>query len=572
MAVKSNSAAPEKKLHGFKSLVTLVVLSVILSMFVIALIAEIVNVVEFRSNYKDTIKHDLLSMVNVGGALMDAREGQITADPSILAELIGNIKLEDMSSSYAYAVNKDGIMLYHPTPEKIGEPVENAAVKGLVAELAKGAVPEPDIIEYEFKGKIKYAAYYVQPISNNILIITLDESDVYKPINKTTLKVVILIIIAFIVVSIVMAILAKIILRPIGILTEILQDSANLDLRHNDKSQQVIYRRDEIGVIGRDIASLRRVLRTVVGEIGGSEKNLAAIIDQLQDTTVKLNDNSSDNSATSQELAAGMQQAAEATETINSNVTTMVENADQINELSEQGATHAVEIRNKAEGIRRDVQSSISNAREIFEDVKRQSDDAIEQSKAVDKINELTETIRSIAGQTNLLALNASIEAARAGEAGRGFAVVAEEIGHLATQSSDTVSGINDIVAEVHTSVDNMSKCLTRTLDFIDNNAMEDYAKFDEIAEGYASDAGDFEENMTAIHDAVAALSGSIGGVSNSISGMNTTIGESARGVTDVANKTTDLVALTADTEQIVGQTQKCSEDMRAIVSRFRVD
>ncbi|MCR5410055.1 MAG: methyl-accepting chemotaxis protein [Lachnospiraceae bacterium] len=572
MAVKSNSAAPEKKLHGFKSLVTLVVLGVILSMFVIALIAEIVNVVEFRSNYKDTIKHDLLSMVNVGGALMDAREGQITADPSILAELIGNIKLEDMSSSYAYAVNKDGIMLYHPTPEKIGEPVENAAVKGLVAELAKGSVPKPDIIEYEFKGKIKYAAYYVQPISNNILIITLDESDVYKPINKTTLKVVIFIIIAFIVVSIVMAILAKIILRPIGILTEILQDSANLDLRHNDKSQQVIYRRDEIGVIGRDIASLRRVLRTVVGEIGGSEKNLAAIIDQLQDTTVKLNDNSSDNSATSQELAAGMQQAAEATETINSNVTTMVENADQINELSEQGATHAVEIRNKAEGIRRDVQSSISNAREIFEDVKRQSDDAIEQSKAVDKINELTETIRSIAGQTNLLALNASIEAARAGEAGRGFAVVAEEIGHLATQSSDTVSGINDIVAEVHTSVDNMSKCLTRTLDFIDNNAMEDYAKFDEIAEGYASDAGDFEENMTAIHDAVAALSGSIGGVSNSISGMNTTIGESARGVTDVANKTTDLVALTADTEQIVGQTQKCSEDMRAIVSRFRVD
>ncbi len=572
MAVKSNSAAPEKKLHGFKSLVTLVVLGVILSMFVIALIAEIVNVVEFRSNYKDTIKHDLLSMVNVGGALMDAREGQITADPSILAELIGDIKLEDMSSSYAYAVNKDGIMLYHPTPEKIGEPVENAAVKGLVAELAKGAVPEPDIIEYEFKGKIKYAAYYVQPISNNILIITLDESDVYKPINKTIWKVVIFIIIAFIVVSIVMAILAKIILRPIGILTEILQDSANLDLRHNEKSQQVIYRRDEIGVIGRDIASLRRVLRTVVGEIGGSEKNLAAIIDQLQDTTVKLNDNSSDNSATSQELAAGMQQAAEATETINSNVTTMVENADQINELSEQGATHAVEIRNKAEGIRRDVQSSISNAREIFDDVKRQSDDAIEQSKAVDKINELTETIRSIAGQTNLLALNASIEAARAGEAGRGFAVVAEEIGHLATQSSDTVSGINDIVAEVHTSVDNMSKCLTRTLDFIDNNAMEDYAKFDEIAEGYASDAGDFEENMTAIHDAVAALSGSIGGVSNSISGMNTTIGESARGVTDVANKTTDLVALTADTEQIVGQTQKCSEDMRAIVSRFRVD
>ena len=204
--------------------------------------------------------------------------------------------------------------------------------------------------------------------------------------------------------------------------------------------------------------------------------------------------------------------------------------------------------------------------------MKRQSDEAIEQSRAVDKINELTETIRSIAGQTNLLALNASIEAARAGEAGRGFAVVAEEIGHLATQSSDTVSGINDIVAEVHNSVDNMSSCLTRTLDFIDNNAMADYAKFDEMAEGYAADAGDFEQNMTSIHEAVAALSGSINDVSDSISGINSTIGESAKGVTDVANKTTDIVSLTADTEQIVDQTEQCSKDMRAIVSRFMLE
>ena len=430
---------------------------------------------------------------------------------------------------------------------------------------------EPGVIEYEYKGEMKYAAYYVQT-TRTMLIITVDEDDIYAPINKTTIKAVIIIIIAFIILAVIMAVLAKYMLRPIGVLTEILEDSAKLDLRHNDKSRKVVNRRDEIGIIGRDIGQLRKVLRNVVGEIGGSEENLSNIIEQLKSTTIKLNDNSADNSATSQELAAGMQEAADTTDTINANVATMVENANQINELSEQGAQHAVEIKNKAEGIRRDVQDSISNAKTIFEDVKRQSDDAIEQSKAVDKINELTATIRSIAGQTNLLALNASIEAARAGEAGRGFAVVAEEIGHLATQSSDTVSGINDIVAEVHNSVDNMSDCLTRTLDFIDNNAMADYAKFDEMAEGYAEDASDFEVNMTSIHESVAALSNSIGDVSDSISGMNSTIGESAKGVTDVANKTTDIVALTADTEQIVDQTEQCSKDMKAIVKRFLLE
>lgn len=560
------------QLKGFKSISSLVMLAVIISMLVIGILSEVINNIEFRNNYKETVKNDLLTMVEIGGALMDARELQIQADPSILSELIADIKLESCSTSYAYAVDKTGIMLYHPKPEKIGEPVENAAVKGLLSQMASGTIPEPGVIEYEYKGAMKYAAYYIQPISNNILIITVDEDDIFAPINATSIKSTIFIIIAFVIVAVIMTIVSKIMLKPMGILTEILQDSARLDLRHNEKSEIVKYRRDEIGSIARDIASLRQVIRTVVGEIDGSEVRLDEIINQLKDTTVKLNDNSADNSATSQELAAGMQEAADTTDTINDNVSVMVQNAEQINDLSEQGAAHAVEIKSKAEAIKEDVQHSIDNARTVFDDVKRQSDEAIEQSKAVEKINELTEQIRSIASQTNLLALNASIEAARAGEAGRGFAVVAEEIGNLANQSSDTVSGINDIVAEVNHSVTNMSECLTRALDYIDNNAMADYAKFDEIAEGYSADANSFEENMTSIHQAVAELSSSINDVSDSISGMNSTINESAKGVTDVANKTTDIVSLTADTEQIVDQTEQCSEDMKAIVSRFQMD
>ena len=69
-------------------------------------------------------------------------------------------------------------------------------------------------------------------------------------------------------------------------------------------------------------------------------------------------------------------------------------------------------------------------------------------------INNLVETVRGIADQTNLLALNASIEAARAGAAGAGFGVVAEEIGKLATSSSETVENIQQFMSAINESVE----------------------------------------------------------------------------------------------------------------------
>ncbi len=571
MAKNKKAAEGGQKLTGFKSIGDLVVVAVIIAMIVIAIIVEVVNVVEFRENYKKTVKNDLLTMVEIGGALLDSREVQIKVNSGIIASVIGDVKLESYDSSYSYVVDDEGIMLYHPTAEKIGQPVENEAVKSIVAQLAQGVVPEPKVIEYEFKGSKKYAGSYVQPNTHNIYIITVDEDDIFAPITATIIKSIIFVIIGLVVVGILMYILIKHQLKPIGILTTILDNSSRLDFRHSENADKVIYRRDEIGQLGRAIGTLRKSIKSVVSDIDVAAVQLEANALKLRDMTIKMNDDSADNSATSEELAAGMQETSATTETINGSVGIVVDNATQINELSEQGTMNAVEIKNKADGIKADVQNSLNNARILFEDVKKQSDDAIEQSKAVDKINELTETIRSIAGQTNLLALNASIEAARAGEAGRGFAVVAEEIGHLATQSSDTVSGINDIVEEVHKSVDNMSRCLSRALEYIDKNAMADYAKFDEIAEGYSEDATNFEVNMSSIHDAVASLASSIGNVSDSISGINSTIGESARGVTDIAQKTTDIVTLTSSTEEIVDETVQCSTHMKEIVDRFQM-
>jgi len=70
-------------------------------------------------------------------------------------------------------------------------------------------------------------------------------------------------------------------------------------------------------------------------------------------------------------------------------------------------------------------------------------------AESAQKIGDVVDLIRGIAGQTNLLALNATIEAARAGDAGKGFAVVASEVKTLANQTARATEDITTQVSAI---------------------------------------------------------------------------------------------------------------------------
>jgi len=150
-----------------------------------------------------------------------------------------------------------------------------------------------------------------------------------------------------------------------------------------------------------------------------------------------LNESIEEISATTEELSAGTEKTAVSSEEMNT-ITLEVEKAiESIASKAQEGAATVSRVSLMSEEMKLKAVSSKQETLDAYGRTKVNLQNAIWQAKAVNQINELSNTILEITSQTNLLALNAAIEAARAGEAGKGFAVVVDEIRNLAEDSKN---------------------------------------------------------------------------------------------------------------------------------------
>ncbi len=208
----------------------------------------------------------------------------------------------------------------------------------------------------------------------------------------------------------------------------------------------------------------------------------------------------------------------------------------------------------------------------VYQDVKERASEAIEGTKAVEQINELTQTIMQISSQTNLLALNASIEAARAGEAGRGFAVVASEIGSLAEQTALAIKNIDVMISDINHAVSNISDCLGDTTSFLENTVVKEYQEFEQVSVQYKEDANLFGSSMNSVENAMSQLSDSIQSISTALQNINNTVGESSTGINSIADKTNAMKERTFNNTDLIRQVLGSVEDLNHITDLFILD
>lgn len=426
---------------------TMLIVSVLVVAFVIIFFAF----KSFKSYASDLTKNNMLDLASTYGIIMDK---ELKEDPGLLdnydkiKEILADAHVKGFDSSYAYLVSPDKTMIYHPTAEKVGQPVENEVVKGVVERIENGESVESAVTEYMFKGESKFAGYYVPENESYVLVISADKSDVYAPI--TTLQkelirnaaglLVLAVVVTFIISYLILVSLKKT-SESITLLAE-----GHTDLQF---SYRKINHGDEVMKLAVAMNGFIQKFREILSAINQNAKSCLDITESVHGHV-----NTADQAAVGikqaiDEIANGATEMAGSIETI---VQEMSDMGEAINKVTEdtnncyrlsgdvEQATH--ESQKALHDLIKDNQTSSENAHSIVKGVQNIID-------VSQNIKTITELIEEIAVQTNLLALNASIEAAHAGEAGKGFVVVAEEIKKLAAQSSEHVVTITDIVNNI---------------------------------------------------------------------------------------------------------------------------
>lgn len=476
--------------------------------------------------------------------------------------------LSIFDSGYGFLVNESGKVMYHKDLE-IGSNLADAD-SGLqsVVDALGNEQTEETAVSYTYQGKDK--VMYYKTLENGMkFVLTAPKTELQEKSRQLAKQIFGGAAFAMILTIIIGTVLGFTITKPITQIDGIVKQTAEFEFASNPANQHLYKRKDETGRMAISLHNMRKNLREMVGNIRHVYADLNNTTEQLSDTTKRVREMSNVNTDTTQEIAAAMEETAATMETVNTTVSDIKERATDIERYSSEGREASVEVKERADQLKLKTQAASEKTVQMYENVQRKTEAAMEQAKAVEKINQFTQAILEISSQTNLLALNASIEAARAGEAGKGFAVVAGEIGKLATQSSTTVGSINEIIAEVNEAVANMTGCLKESTDFLEQTVLKDYEDFMGVADQYTKDATVFDDDMSAISGQINTLLKSIVEIADAMQGVSSTVSEAADGVADIAQKTLEVSGIVQGNETLVDNNRENIVRLNSVIEMF---
>ncbi len=336
-----------------------------------------------------------------------------------------------------------------------------------------------------------------------------------------------------------------------SIISDINNDKGDLTQRVPEEGK------DEIARLANGINTFISTLQNIMQQITNNSNRLNSIVNTVSSKVTTANESSYDTSSVMEELSATMEEVSSTVMNVNESTARIDNNVIELANASDDLLDYAAQMRDRAEALERTAIDNKQNTSVVINEIIDTLKKAIEDSKSVDRVNDLTNEILNISSQTNLLALNASIEAARAGDAGRSFAVVADEIRQLADSSREAANNIQSINNMVVMAVKELIDSSNSIVNYINENVLPDYDNFVDSGKQYNRDAVHVNDIVAKFNDMSSSLKDTVTAVTNAMEGISTAVEESANGIASAADNTQGLVT---DMGQIIEEMESNKE------------
>lgn len=437
-----------------------------------------------RRDYDDNIKNEVATMISILQIYYDKYEnGEMTLEQAktLAADVLRKARYG--KDGYFWADTSKGVnvvLLGKDSEGKNRYNLQDKKGKYMIQEIINNGMKDgggytdywfPKSGETEPLPKRAYSLYFkpfdwVVGTGNYV-----DDIDTLvmqkKTVSKDHLYNTILAMSIFIIVALVLSIISAIyfsqkISNPILLITKLINKTSQLDLKYDNSFEVISGYKDETGIMGKSVITLREELRNIVGNIKQTSTNVNNHSESLSTSVNEIVQSIDAVTRTVEELAKG---ATEQARDSQEGTEKLINLADEINIANDNAALLKSSSNNtkivNAQGIQA-MEVLVTKLEENNQAVSQIAENINMLSDKSSSINEIVNTIQSIAEQTNLLALNAAIEAARAGESGKGFAVVADEIRKLSEQTANSTYEIKNMIEQIQNEIDttkvNMNK------------------------------------------------------------------------------------------------------------------
>ncbi len=508
------------------------------------------------------------SVVNDSGKVVGIVVGALKLDR--LDKIADQIKVGD--TGYAAVVDGTGLTITHPDESLVMTfnmlEADQNGFEGLAelgAEMVDGKTDHGRFDDPNGNEKMVYFQK-IPGTPNWSFSVIMNYEEVREQNVKLLLFTMIMLIIILGISLVVIYMISRSISKPIKLMADKIKAVGDGDLT----VEFMVKTEDEIGQIFSSLIEMVSNFREAITSIDNSTDSVEASAGELSTMAEQDSANAEELLSQSEEVDSNVQNTSASIEEVSSGIQEVAASAQDVSKNSQELSNQVSETQNAVENGQKELKDQAKKMEAVGRQNQEATDIVKEVAEKSNNVQEIVNTISSIAEQTNLLALNAAIEAARAGEAGKGFAVVADEIRKLAEESQESSANIARILNEIDEKANSANTAVEKSTSL-----------YKEVVQGRENIATQFNtimETVEAITERVESLTGSAEEQSASADEMASAMDSSAKSMTNVTEQMTDItdgIKRTAESAQKINATAEelngLSNELNQLVKKFKI-